>query len=192
MSSPQSSQDKTDPEELNSQKEGQNIDNEALFIGMLENYQDAIFRFLYFRVNSRSVALDITQDTFTKIWKYLISGKKIDYPEAFIYRAAKNALIDYYKKEKPLSLDNMMESGFDPQSNKDTDELLRQDDIVGVQMLIEDLSEENKQIIYLRFTEEKPIEEIASMYNKSVNAMTVQIHRLIKKLRDRYEEQQNG
>ena len=192
MSTSGSSQDKNEPEKLNGQKDDQIVFQEAIFLEMLDSYQDAIFRFLYFRVSSRAVALDITQDTFTKIWKYLVSGKQIEYPEAFIYRAAKNALIDYYKKEKPLSLDGIMESGFDPASTKDTDEILRQDDIAGVKILLDGLNAEENQIIYLRFTEEKPIEEIANLFGKSTNAMTVKIHRLIKKLRETYEKQQNG
>lgn len=156
---------------------------------MVDQYQDAIFRFLYFRVSNRAVAVDITQDTFTKTWTYLAGGKTIEYPEAFLYRAAKNALIDYYKKEKSGSLDTMMESGFDPASHKDTDEVLRNDDIERVRALVETLDEESKQIIFLRYTEEKPIEEIATLYGKSVNAMTVYIHRIIKKLRTKHHEQ---
>ena len=156
---------------------------------MVKDYQDAIFRFLYFRVSSRAVAVDITQDTFTKVWKYLASGKDIEYPEAFLYRAAKNALIDYYKKEKSGSLDSMMEVGFDPASHKDTDEILRNDDIDRIRTLLETLDEESRQIIFLRYTEEKPIEEIAALYGKSTNAMTVYIHRIIKKLRAKHEHE---
>ena len=193
MSRLRSSQEKIEPNELNSPKDAaKSPESEALFLEMLDSFQDAIFRFLYFRVSSRAVALDITQDTFTRVWTYLASGKSIQYPEAFLYRAAKNALIDYYKKEKPVSLDTMMETGYDPISNKDTEEVLRQDDIASVHTLLKHLDEEGRQIIHLRFTEEKPIEEIAAMYGKSTNAMTVHIHRLIKKLRIQYEQTTNG
>ncbi len=177
----QSSQDKIDPDKSVQNPEG-------LFLDMVSKYQDAIFRFLYFRVGNRAIAVDITQDTFTKTWNYLASGKTIEYNEAFLYRAAKNALIDYYKKEKTGSLDTMMESGYDPASNRDTDEVMRNDDIESIRDIIETLDEESKQIIFLRFTEEKPIEEIANLYGKSINAMTVQIHRIIKKLRARHTE----
>jgi RNA polymerase sigma-70 factor (ECF subfamily) len=179
--SQESSQDKIDPEQQRQNKE-------AVFLSMVNTYQDAIFRFLYFRVGNRAVAVDITQDTFTKTWIYLVSGKTIEYEEAFLYRAAKNALIDYYKKEKAGSLDTMMEAGYDPASHKDTDEVLRNDDIESIRTLLGTLDEESQQIIFLRFTEEKPIEEIAALYNKSTNAMTVSIHRIIKKLRTKHNE----
>ena len=165
----------------------QSQDKETLFLDMLDRYQDAIFRFLYFRVGNRAVALDITQDTFTKIWEYLSLGKTIEYPEAFLYRSAKNALIDYYKKEKTSSLDLLVESGYDPASYKDIDDVLKRDDIQSIRSLLQELSEDERQIIFLRYAEEKPIEDIAILYGKTANAMTVAIHRIIKKLKARHE-----
>ncbi|MES2224391.1 MAG: sigma-70 family RNA polymerase sigma factor [Patescibacteria group bacterium] len=165
-------------------------DKEQHFFDMVEKHQDAIFRFIYFRVTSRAVALDITQDTFTKVWLYLASGKTIEHDEAFLYRTARNAVIDYFKKSKSASLDSLMEAGFDPGSDKAVDEVFRGDDIQTVRSLLETLDEESQQIIYMRYTEEKPIEEIANLFGKSVNAMTVRIHRIVKKLRTRFDEKE--
>ena len=181
---PKSSQQKT--ESLKTDQTG-----EQYFFELFEKYQDPIFRFLYFRVNNRAVALDITQDTFTKTWIYLSNGKTIEYEEAFLYRAAKNALIDYFKKSKSYSLDSMVESAFDPRTDKATDEIIKNDDIATIQSMITDLDEDSKQIVYLRFSEERSIEEIAEIFDKSPNAMAVQIHRIIKKLRGKFTDTQN-
>ncbi|MEK7228343.1 MAG: sigma-70 family RNA polymerase sigma factor [Patescibacteria group bacterium] len=163
-------------------------DKQALFQKLFEEYQDAIFRFCLFRVGSRSVALDITQDSFIRLWGHLAKGGVIEHEQAFIYRIAKNAIIDYYKKSKSASLDSLLEGGYEPESNIHTDEIFRNDDIKMVQGLLEELDEESKQIIFLRYTEEKPIEEIATLFGKSTNAMTVRIHRIIQKLKSRYNE----
>ncbi len=163
-------------------------DKEQHFFDMVERNQDAIFRFIYFRVTNRAVALDITQDTFTKTWLYLASGKTIEHDEAFLYRTARNAVIDFFKKSKSASLDTLMEAGFDPGSSNTVDEVFRGDDIETVRVLLETLDEESQQIIYLRYTEEKPIEAIAELYGKSVNAMTVRIHRIVKKLRVNFDQ----
>jgi len=178
---PASSQEKIDPAQPTSSIESQ-------FLALMDQYQDAIFRFLYFRLGNRPLAVDITQDTFTKTWQYLCSGKTIEYPEAFLYRAARNALIDYYKKGKTSSLDTLMEGGYDPATEASTDELLRNDTVALMRDLIGLLDEESQHIIFLRYTEEKPIEAIAELYGKTTNAMTVQIHRIIKKLRAYYDQ----
>jgi RNA polymerase sigma-70 factor, ECF subfamily len=182
----------SEPAEVNApvSAEKPNQQGEQYFFELFERYQDQIFRFLYFRVQDRTVALDITQDTFTKTWLYLQNGKTIEHEEAFLYRSAKNALIDYFKKSKSYSLDSLMEAGFDPRTDKVTDEIIKGDDIATIKHLVEDLDEESKQIVYLRFAEEKPIEEIANLYGKSTNAMTVHIHRIIKKLRGRFTDTQ--
>jgi RNA polymerase sigma-70 factor (ECF subfamily) len=171
---------------------GSSKDKEQHFFDMVEANQDAIFRFIYFRVNNRAVALDITQDTFTKTWLYLASGKTIDHDEAFLYRTARNAVIDYFKKSKSASLDTLMEAGFDPGTMKTVDEVFREDDIETVRVLLETLDEESQQIIFMRYTEEKPIEEIATLFDTTVNAMTVRIHRIVKKLRVRFDEKENN
>lgn len=163
-------------------------DQHALFHKLFEEYQDSIFRFVFFRVSNRQTALDITQDVFVRLWGYLAKGGAIDHEQAFVYRIARNAVIDYYKRSKSSSLDDMMESGFDPESNMHTDEIFRNDDIKTVQLLLEELDEESKQIMFLRYTEEKPIEEIATLFGKTTNAMTVRIHRIIKRLKGRYED----
>ncbi|MCC7436417.1 RNA polymerase sigma factor [Candidatus Nomurabacteria bacterium] len=161
---------------------------QALFSKLFDEYQDAIFRFSLFRVGSRNVALDITQDTFVRLWSHISRDKPIEHESAFVYRIAKNAVIDYYKKSKSFSLDSMIDNGFDPQTNTDVDEIFKNDDIKMLQNIMEDLDEESKQIIFLRYTEEKPIEEIANLFGKSTNAMTVRIHRIIQKLKGRYNE----
>jgi RNA polymerase sigma-70 factor, ECF subfamily len=178
-------------DESSSMQTSNSADKEQQFFDMISAFQDAIFRFLYFRIQNRAVALDITQDTFTKTWLYLSAGKTIDHEEAFLYRTAKNALIDYFKKAKASSLDSMMEAGYDPGSAKAVEDVFKNDDIETVRKVLETLDEESKQIIFLRYTEEKPIEEIANLYGKSVNAMTVHIHRIIKKLRNRYTTDSN-
>jgi RNA polymerase sigma-70 factor (ECF subfamily) len=163
-------------------------DQHALFHKLFEEYQDSIFRFVFFRVSNRQIALDITQDVFVRLWGYLSKGGAIDHEQAFVYRIARNAVIDYYKRSKSSSLDDMMESGFDPESHMHTDEIFRNDDIKTVQLLLEELDEESKQIMFLRYTEEKPIEEIATLFGKTTNAMTVRIHRIIKRLQGRYQD----
>ncbi len=162
---------------------------QALFHKLFEEYQDAIFRFVLFRVTNRHVALDITQDTFVRLWSHLSKGGDIEHEQAFVYRIAKNAVIDYDKKSKSSSLDDLLDGGFEPATNIHEDEIFKNDDIKMVQSLLEDIDEESRQIIFLRYTEEKPIEEIAKLFGKSTNAMTVRIHRIIQKLKNIYQKQ---
>ncbi|MEI6022545.1 MAG: sigma-70 family RNA polymerase sigma factor [bacterium] len=158
------------------------------FFDLFETYQDAIFRFVLFRVKNRALATDITQDVFTRVWQYLAGGQKIDHPQAFLYRTARNAVVDYYKRSKTYSLDDLVTEGFEPEVDTTNDAIFKQDDIASVQKLLEELDEKSKQIIFLRYAEERSLDDIAELFDKTPNALAVQIHRIIEKLRKSYDK----
>src|SRR5687767_4748801 len=92
------------------------IDKEAerQFTEAYDQHADAIFRYCYYRVFDKDRAKDYVQEAYSRTWKYLSQGKKIDNIRAFIYRTAKNIIIDESRKHKNLSLDQIMEKGFAP------------------------------------------------------------------------------
>lgn len=160
---------------------------ESLIFTLMETYQDQLFRYAFFRTNDRQIAIDIVQDTFTKVWVYLADGKTIANDEAFLYRVTKNAIIDFFKKKKSLSLEVVSASGFEPESSNEMHVKEKEGDIELVRGMLEELDEESKQIMFMRFSEERPIEEIAILFGKTTNAMTVKIHRIIQKLKSTYK-----
>jgi RNA polymerase sigma-70 factor (ECF subfamily) len=161
---------------------------EDSFFTLFETFQDQIFRFILFRVKNRALATDLTQDVFTRVWQYMATGGTIDHPQAFIYRTARNATVDYYKRSKTYSLDDLVSEGFEPESNKTIEEIFTQDDIISVQKLLEELDEKSKQLIFLRYAEEQSLETIAVIFGKTPNAIAVQIHRIVEKLRKSYDK----
>lgn len=161
---------------------------ETLIFSLLTEYQDQLFRYAYFRTQNRTVALDIVQDTFTKVWLYLADGKTITNEEAFLYRVTKNAIIDFFKKKKSSSLELLGEIGFEPEGVNEMHVHEKGSDLILVESLLSELDEESKQIMFMRFSEERSLEEIAQVFGKTTNAMTVKIHRIIAKLKARYEQ----
>ncbi len=162
-------------------------DLERLFFELFEAYRSPIFRFVYFQLRERQQALDITQEVFMHTWQYLARGRELENPEAFLYRSARNAVIDFYKKKKALSLDGLLDDGFEP-GNDEMEHHLKENDLSVLTGLIRELNPKDSQIILLRYMEERPIEEIAEQFGKTANAMTVHIHRIIQKLKRLYEE----
>lgn len=168
----------------------QENDQKSLFFELFDTYNNQIFRFVLFRVNgNRSLATDLTQDAFTKLWNYMATDKTIAHPEAFLYRIAKNTVIDYFKKSKSYSLEDLLDTGFEPESEALVEELFKNDDIKLVKDLIETLDEKDKQLIFLRYSEEKSIEEIAEIFDKKPNTIAVSIHRILQKLRKNFDKQ---
>ena len=158
------------------------------FDTIYEAQSDAIFRFCLLRVSDREQALDITQETFMRLWKTLQNGKTIDNGRAFLFTVANRLVIDWYRKKKSLSLDSF--------TNEETGEPFEVADESTAHMGLEFGSEcrflldkikvlhpSYKQAVYLRFVEGLSPPEIGQALGLSANAASVRINRGIKELR---------
>ncbi|MFA6397223.1 MAG: RNA polymerase sigma factor [Candidatus Paceibacterota bacterium] len=166
------------------EQENQNLNTK--FNASYEQYSDAIFRYCLFQTSNREKAIDITQDTFIKTWEYLSrSEKEIENMRALLYKIAKNLIIDYRRKKKSESLDNLTEQGFDFSDEKN-DMYEKETIFEGKQAFesINKLDEKYREVIMLRFVEDMEIKDIAKALNKSENNVSVRIHRGLEKLKN--------
>lgn len=163
------------------------IQIENSFLASFEAYNDAIFKYCYFKTSDREKALDLTQDTFAKTWEYLASGKEIDNIKAFLYRVATNAVTDSYRKKKSESLDSMQEDGFDPMTDEH-EKSFRGLEGEEVMKYLDELDEPYKEILTLRFIHDLSIDEIIEITGESGNTISVRLHRAIGKLKTKFQE----
>lgn len=160
------------------------------FIKAYDDFNDDIFRFTYLKTKNRDMALDITQETFTKAWEYIEAGKEIGHMRGFLYQIARNLVIDHYRKKSTSSLDSLAESGFDP-SGDEKEEI---DDFAIKEALeiIEGLDPKYKEPITLRYIEDMTVKEIAEILKEAENTISVRIHRGLEKIRsllsEKYEQ----
>lgn len=152
------------------------------FFDFYETETDALFRFIFFRVNDRELAKDLVQDCFSKMWEELIAEKSIEYKRALLYRIATNKIIDWYRKHKEHSLDEMMESGFDSTQEVSLSIEETLDSQWAVEMLRE-LPEHYRAVLWLRFVEDWTVKDIAQSLKESENVVSVRIHRALARWR---------
>lgn len=63
-----------------------------------EDFHQQLFNFIYRRVDSRTEAEDILQDVFLKIHKNIDLVEENEKLPAWIYKIARNTIIDHYRK----------------------------------------------------------------------------------------------
>jgi RNA polymerase sigma-70 factor (ECF subfamily) len=163
---------------------------EAIFMKSYEEHADAILRYCVFQTSNREVALDILQDTFTKTWMYLKDGKEIDNIKAFLYKVAKNLIIDYRRKKKTYSLDAITETGVDFASADEEADATDNFDKAFVVGKLEKLDPDDREILTMRYVNEMSIKEIAETLDLTANNVSVKIHRAVEKMKkvlDDYE-----
>lgn len=160
------------------------------FITIYQELCDSVFRYCYFRISDRNIALDITQETFTKYWDVMLSGQIINNDKALVFKISRNLIIDYYRKKKSVSLEALIET----ENGESFEEfsLIRDNGKNEIEMEIEarflmnkiyDLPKSYQQIMYLRYIEDMDPEHIAEIMGVSVNAASVKIHRGVKELK---------
>ncbi len=136
----------------------------------------------FFKLNDRALSDDLVQDTFMKTWSYLVREGKIDIMKAFLYHVLNNLIVDEYRKRKNLSLDALIEKGFEPGSDP-SDALINLLDGKGALLLIQRLPKRYQAILRMRYVQDLTLAEMSLVTGQSRNAMAVQAHRALAKLR---------
>ena len=147
-------------------------------------YVKKIYRFIYYRINSKQDAHDLTSETFCRAWQSAAQGSKIENLKAFIYRIAHNLVVDFYaqKQKAPLELNEELKEtlpdGGSLDKNIDVDLDLEQ-----VKRAIKKLPSNYQEILIMRFLDELSISEISQVLGKSKNNIYVLIHRALSVLK---------
>lgn len=157
-------------------------DVEKEYLESFEAYSDAIYRFASFQTSNREIAKDIAQDVFLSTWKYLAGGGKVENMRAFLYALTRNKVIDWRRKKKEESLESLGEVGFDAIDEHAQRNIERSAEARRVFRLIGAMEEGTREPMLLRFVEGLSVKEIGEILGESENAISVRIHRGIKKL----------
>lgn len=100
-------------------------DDEEAFNELFERYKGILIVHVYHKIGSLDDAGDLIQDLFTSIW---LRRSKLPLPmnvSAYLYRAVRNRVIDWYSRKKVR--DNYMDSVllFHQNESPEADELVR-------------------------------------------------------------------
>ena len=171
-------------------------DFEQQFKDAFERYSDELFRHCSMRISDRERALELTQDAFMRTWDYVRRGGEVRELRPFLYQTLRNLIIDEYRKVKLSSLDSMLEQA----ESGAMEAMLPQDDTNTIEAAMErldakealrrvgELPELYREAILLRYVEGLSPKEISAIVGESENAVSVRLHRALKKMRELLEE----
>jgi RNA polymerase sigma-70 factor (ECF subfamily) len=149
------------------------------FIQAFQLYNPTIYSFIKFRVNSKDIAQDLTQEIFIKLWDKRTSfDKRKSSLKTFLFTIAKNHLIDYYRSSKKY-YEELKEDATDIESNNERDI-----DLEYIKSKIKQLDSDEQILISLKYIEELSNDEISVIINKNINSTKVSISRALQKLKE--------
>lgn len=166
-----------------------NINKES-FGALYDEYIKPIYRFIYFKVNSKEEAEDLASETFLKAWNYLSkidNSNKIHNFKAFLYQVANNLVIDFYRKRSllPISLNDgeWEDANIPDEKISGIDKIKKEDDTAELKKAFKKIPENYSSVVIWYYLEELEIAEIAQILGKSEGTVRVTIHRALKALK---------
>ena len=143
---------------------------------LLNRHKNKVFSYIISKVKNRDLAEDIFQDTFVKVINSLQKGRYNEEGKflPWMMRIAHNLIIDYFRKSNKMknirSTDdfNIFDILNDGARSQEED-MIRKRIHVDLKLLIDLLPLEQKDVIKLRYFEDKSFKEIASLTNVSIN-----------------------
>ncbi len=161
-----------------------------------EAYNDELFRHASMRMKDRDRALELTQECFLKVWEYAQKGEEIREIRPFLYRTLRHLIIDEYRRKKSVSLEALVEGHEDrsvetllpPDESNTLEAAVERFDGKRALAALKELPDPYREAISLRYVEGLSPREIGDIVGESENAVSVRIHRGLKKLKDTLEE----
>ncbi len=169
-------------------RQAQRGDAEA-FAHLYRAHVQAVYRYIIYRVNyDTQLADDLTADVFARALQGLRAYQDQGKPFlAWLYRIARARVIDYYRKtgRRPAEV-NIDDEPLTVEPDLDMP-MLRQQAARALRAAIAELTEDQRQVILLRFIEGYRIEAIAAIMGKQPNAIKALQHRALRTLAARLE-----
>jgi RNA polymerase sigma-70 factor (ECF subfamily) len=169
--------------------------DETAFSLFVKETQTALYRYLFTLVGNREDALDLSQETYLKLWRTLPTFKEDCAPTTWLLRIAKNCAIDHLRKsgkEHTVSLTFTDKEGGEqdtelPDLSVDTDPekaFARKATREAVRQAILSLGEDQQHVLILREFEGLSYEEIATRLSLEIGTVKSRLNRARNAVKD--------
>jgi len=173
-------------------KNNQKVKKES-FDGLYKKYFDQVYSYFYRRTLSKSLALELTQDTFLKVFKNM---EQFDYKcpiNFWIFKIAHNIFCSNIKRSK-IKASSYKEykfiqnqTSYNYKGNQERKIINNQYSNIIVQQLLE-LPEMMRKCVIFHIFHGLTYREISKLLCISINTVKTHLREGMKKLRQRFEE----
>ncbi len=163
-------------------------DQEA-FLEVYDRYVDKVYRFIYFKVSDAAEAEDLTAATFLKTWQHIQQNSVTDAKTlpALVYRIARNVIIDHYRQNSKcdvVSIETPEGQSIVDEKQDISKESEVNSDLELMKKKMEQLKDEYREILVLRYVNDLSIDEIAEIIGKNKGNVRVLIYRATAALKE--------
>ena len=151
--------------------------NDYAFDKLLERYKEKVFKYIFSMTKEKSTAEDIFQDVFVRIIVGLREGKYTSkgFFSYWVSTITRNILIDHFRKDRILAADLNNNNDITKMYLPQLTDVSAETTIVNTQVkdsavkLMNHLPELQREVVYMKYFEDKSFKEIASLTNVSIS-----------------------
>lgn len=155
--------------------------DDMAFAQIYERYSKAIYRYIYFRVGEADLAEDLQAEVFLRMFEGLERYEDRGWPiSAWLYRIAHDRTVDTIRRQRkrpqvPLEAWGGACDGpeLEIDARLDYEEINRH---------MRDLTDDQRQVIYMRFMADMSIQEVAHLLGRTEGAVKALQHRGLQSL----------
>jgi RNA polymerase sigma-70 factor (ECF subfamily) len=159
--------------------------NPRVFGELYKLYVEQVFRYLFSRIGNVHDAEDITAQTFLIAFEGFDRFRQDGHFASWLFTIARNKSIDFFRQQKNVtSIDEIDDISIeiDPLFG-----VIRSDQIAVLAKLIQKLTEEDRELLRLRFLASMSFPEIAHHLHRNEEAVKKSIYRLLARLHSQME-----
>jgi RNA polymerase sigma-70 factor (ECF subfamily) len=156
------------------------------FRALFDRYKDKVYSIALRYSGDPSVAQDIAQDTFLKLFGGIGTFRGEANFDSWLYRLVVNACFDQKRKTRRLTplVDGFLDLFHSPDASA-LDEVLRAEMSAHIRSVVETLPPDQRMVIVLRYTEGLSYEEIATILGCPAGTIASRLSRVHKVLERR-------
>ena len=144
-------------------------------------YYPHIFRYCVWHTKDRQTAEDATQDTFLKVAAHMDGYMHQGKFKSYVYKIAANTCTDYYRRRAMEQLPDDLVADANPIEDIEAE--------MDMAQMLSPLSEQQREIILLRFAHELKIREIADVLNLPLRTVQSRLRSALKRLKQNWKEE---
>jgi len=158
------------------------LQSEDEFAEAYQTYRQPIYRFLLWRTGDEAASDDLTSNVFEKAWQARGSfrGGSI---QAWLYRIARNALTDHWRRKQTLPLEHAGQL-VDDTAVSDAERLDADQAAAELREALRQLPDDMRRLVELRFVDGLSARQAADRLNMTEGNVRVVQYRALKRIRE--------
>ena len=163
----------------------------AEFEALYQRYSREVWALAYARWMNADTALDITQESFLRLWKQWEAGEKILNPRAWLIRVARNLAEDHAKSafrrngtHPPQTMNGVQ--AHDPLP---LERLEREETFAQLRHILDQMPKGDREILTFRYALDYDTDEIARLLSINPTAVHTRLSRARQRLAERLKAQ---